>query len=232
MANRFPGAQPALIWIVGVVGDEGEIWLNFPQDTTSQDPYLRFEDIDANQPYLDVFDQQGVKVWLQVEPGQADVAELIRVVLGRYAHHPCVVGFGIDVEWYRQDEYDEGKAVTDEEAENWSELVQEFNPAYKLFLKHWLPEKMPPAARQGLVFVDDSQEFESPEQMLDEFEVWGQAFYPASVAFQFGYESDQFWWEQLSDPPADIGSQLLERVPNLGGLYWVDFTALQLWPDE
>ncbi len=35
---------------------------------------------------------------------------------------------------------------------------------------------------------------------------------------------------QLDDPPGDIGRAILDRVPNTEGLYWVDFTVLDLFP--
>jgi hypothetical protein len=54
---------------------------------------------------------------------------------------------------------------------------------YLLFLKHWLIEKMPPTARTGLVFIDDSQGHGSLQAMVDEFALWGQAFAPAPVGF-------------------------------------------------
>ena len=202
MAARYNNAQPVLVWIVGVVGENGEIWLNFPADGPAEDPYLRFADSDFNQAYLTAFDQAGVKVWLQVEPGQADVAGLIDIVLDRYGQHPSVAGFGVDVEWYRQDEYEEGKAVSDTEAKLWHSRVQAYNPDYTLFLKHWLTEKMPHTYRDGILFVDDSQDFDSMVMMVDEFETWGEYFAPAPVAYQFGYQSDQPWWGDFEDPPA------------------------------
>ena len=91
---------------------------------------------------------------------------------------------------------------------------------------------MPPTYREGLLFVDDSQILPSLEAMVNEFAEWGKAFAPAPVAFQYGYPSDKPWWSQLDDPPADIGRAILARVPNTEGLYWVDFTVLELFPPE
>jgi hypothetical protein len=34
----------------------------------------------------------------------------------------------------------------------------------------------------------------------------------------------------LQDPPKDIGQALVERVPNTQGLFWVDFTVLDIFP--
>ena len=61
------------------------------------------------------------EVWLQVEPGNAPVEELIHIVLDRYGHHSCVVGVGVDVEWYKSIDKPEGQPVSDAEAEAWLE---------------------------------------------------------------------------------------------------------------
>jgi hypothetical protein len=227
MAARFSGASPQTIWIVGRLEGEGTL-LGFPADTTQ--PLIRTLPEDESEAALDLFDSIGLQVWLQVEPGNAPVEDLIHLVLERYGHHPCVVGFGVDVEWYQSVDEPAGKPVSDEQAKTWLAAVQSHSKSYKLFLKHWEIEKMPPTLREGLYFVDDSQIFPSLEAMVDEFEAWGRAFAPAPVGFQFGYKSDQPWWEKLGDPPLEIGRKIIDVVPNLGGLYWVDFTVLQVFP--
>ena len=100
----------------------------------------------------------------------------------------------------------------------------------RLFLKHGLVEKMPRTVRDGLLFVDDSQIFPSIDPMIQEFAEWGKAFAPAPVAFQFGYPSDRPWWSQLKDPPKNIGDRILQVVPNTTGLYWVDYSVLDIFP--
>lgn len=232
MASRFDGAAPAVVWIVGTIKDR-YCWLKFPSPASDEKyPKVLFSYQDYYGPYLDLFDRTGVKVWLQVEPGDADVATLIDLVLKQYASHPSVVGFGIDVEWYRRRDNKEGKAVTDEEARAWVERIRSYNPTYRLFLKHWLTEKLPPTYRDGVMFLSDSQGFASLDEMVRDFVEWGQAFAPAPVGFQYGYLADQAWWKTLPDPPGDIGRALLDRIPNATELYWVDFTALGLWPDS
>jgi len=37
-----------------------------------------------------------VQVWLQVEPGDVPVEDLIHLMLDRYGHHPGVIGVGVD----------------------------------------------------------------------------------------------------------------------------------------
>lgn len=239
MASRFSGAAPALVWIVGVMeasagaGHEftGRIKLSFPSPG-GEFPDVVFSDQDANEAYLEQFDRNGFRVWLQVEPGNADMETLIKLVMDRYARHPCVIGFGVDVEWLRWSrQNNEGAGVSDAQARAWSELVRAYKPGYQLFLKHWLEAKMPPTYRRGLAFISDSQEFTSLAEMLADFTAWGNAFAASPVGFQFGYTPDGAWWRKLADPPSAIGNAILARIPNASDLYWVDFTMQEIWPE-
>lgn len=229
MAGRFVGATPAGVSIVGVAGDDGVCYLSFPSPGGNWDD-IAFTGDDENEEALDWFDRNGVKVWLQVEPADADVDDLVELVMDQYAHHESVVGFGIDVEWFKFHDYPDGKAVTDEKAAQWRDEVQAWNPGYSLFLKHWLADRMPPTERDGLLFVDDGQGVGSLGALVASFDDWGRAFAPAPVAFQFGYASDRGWWKDLDDPPAEIGQALLDEIPNTTGLLWVDFTVEEVFP--
>jgi Polysaccharide deacetylase len=229
MAQRFPGSVPGAVWIVGRLKGQG-CELSFPGQ--SSDPLIQFTKEDGNEATLDLFDAAGYEVWLQVEPGNAPVEKLIDLVLARYGRHPSVVGVGVDVEWYRSVDEPDGQAVTDAEARAWLKAVRAHDPRYRLFLKHWLVAKMPKTAREGLTFIDDSQILPSLDAMVDEFAGWAKAFAPAPVGFQFGYDTDRPWWEKLQDPPAEIGRRILEAAPNTAGLYWVDFSVLDVFPPE
>lgn len=227
MAAKFPGSVPQTIWIVGNVGVRGSS-LTFPGLTDV--PNIYFSSKDNNEEALTLFDQLGMQAWLQVEPGHAPMETLIDIVLEKYGHHPSVIGMGVDVEWYKSTDTPEGEAVTDEDAAAWLATIRKHNPNYRLFLKHWEQGKMPPTLRDGLVFVDDSQQFDSLEAMVAEFAQWGRDFAPAPVAFQYGYYADRKWWKELADPPADIGRAILEATPNTEALFWVDFTAREVFP--
>lgn len=229
MAAAVTGSAPGGVWIVGVAGDDGACYLNFPSPGGSFDD-IGFSAEDANEAALDRFDEAGMRVWLQVEPGDASVSTLAELVLDRYGHHPSVVGFGVDVEWFRWRNHEGGKAVSDENAANWREVVQGYEPGYSLFLKHWLTDRMPPTERDGLVFVDDGQGVGSLSELVDYFSEWGDAFAPSPVGFQFGYATDEAWWSRLDDPPADISAAIVDAVPNTELLLWVDFTVEEVFP--
>lgn len=240
MASRFEHAAPTLVWIVGTMETagaavpqkefSGRVRLSFPAPGKIKFNHIVFANQDANEAYLEQFDKNGLQVWLQVEPAHADVGTLIELVLERYGKHPCVIGFGIDVEWHRWSRQNHaGVAVSDAQAEAWSKKVRFYNPSYRLFMKHWLRSKMPPHYRQDMVFINNGQRFISLAHLGRDFEKWGKAFYPTAVGFQFGYPADRAWWGQLNDPAKEIGRVLLSRIPNTSDLIWVDFTMKEIW---
>jgi hypothetical protein len=230
MSAKFSTSHPETIWIVGNFMGDGMTYLSFLAKT--DDPNIRSGYVDMNEAALSLFDQKGFKVWLQVEPGDADVSELIKLVMIQYKNHPSVIGFGIDVEWYKSDGSAEGTPVTDTEAETWVKTIHAINPNYKIFLKHWDQNWMPPTYRDGIVFVDDSQQFQSFDQLVNEFSEWGKYFAPSPVAFQYGYPDDKKWWQKLQDPAGDIGKAILAKTPNTASLFWVDFTVLEVFPPQ
>jgi hypothetical protein len=232
MSGRFPGSVPATIWTVCEVTRSGTADCHFPAPADRQSySDIKFSNTAEADPYLTAFDKEGIKVWLQVEPGNADMLTLIDLVMKQYAQHPSVIGFGVDVEWYQSRANKNGQAVTDAEAQAWVERVRTYGD-YLVFLKHWLPDKMPSTYRDHLVFIDDSEKLKSLDNLVREFSQWGQRFAPSPVGFQYGYESDQRWWSELADPPKEIGDAILAGAPNTSDLYWVDFTAYDIWPQS
>jgi catechol 2,3-dioxygenase-like lactoylglutathione lyase family enzyme len=227
MAIRFPGSTPEVIWVVSVLEGRGTR-LTFPGDFNEAD--ITFSEEDSNQAALDLFDDLGFKVWLQVEPGDAPVEKLFRLILARYGKHPCLVGLGVDVEWHHSYDGPEGTPVSDEQAAAWLSSVKDYDQRYRLFLKHWEVNKLPPTIREGILFVDDSQMFDSPEEMLAEFMDWGKHFSPAPVAFQVGYPADKKWWGRMSDSAQEIGMAIIRSIPNVEGIYWVNFSSLEVFP--
>ena len=231
MASYWPGSQGTGIWIVGTYPETGvTCYLEFP---APDGPYenIAFDNVDRHENYLAYFDTHGIKVWLQVEPAFADMCTLIDLVLDRYENHPCVLGFGVDVEWYRYTKQQSwGQPVTDAEAENWEARVKLHNENFTLFLKHFSWDWMPPNYRGDIIFVDDSQRLRNLDAMVSEFATWASKFYPNDVGFQYGYPADEKWWGKLANPPKDIGDALDDAIPNNMGVYWVDFTLRDIFP--
>ncbi|MFB0566524.1 MAG: hypothetical protein ACETWK_12720 [Candidatus Aminicenantaceae bacterium] len=233
MSGYFEGSAPCAIWIVGEFRRNKACHLYFPSDSNEY-VNIEFEEVDKHEPYLDHFDQAGIQVFLQVEPASADMLDLIDLVLNRYKHHECVIGFGVDVEWYRESENPEwGVKVDDETARLWETRVKSHNSQYQLFLKHWDRDWMPPTYRGDIVFVDDSQMLEDFDAMLEEFVAyWSDYFKPNTVFFQIGYRPDKSWWRKLTIPPAEIGKAIASRIEQNCGVFWVDFTLREVLPTD
>jgi hypothetical protein len=227
MASRFD-ATPCVVWIC----DTWDEW--------------------TNDEFLDYFDDNGIKVILQVEPFDVNVITLIDTYLNKYKDHPSVIGFGIDIEWYTTWSGDLGKKVSDDEARQWRNRVQMHDPDYFLLLKHFFPGWLPPTEREDILFLDDSQQFPSFHLFINEtdpttkwnigYRVWAAHVAPAMSGMQYGYDdaeggpSDKLWWSQLDDPQKEIGDSCLAAGDNTQFLFWVDFTAQefdwQMWVDN
>jgi hypothetical protein len=241
MKGKFSTNNPtgsSILVVVEIDGMSGPgCWAHFPAPATGSYPGVRFDAVDEFEPMLVAFDDAGIKAWVQVESSACDMIMLIDLVMGRYGHHQSVIGFGVDDEWYLNKSYQVGKPITDGEAAAWVTRVRSYippngQPAYQVFLKHWLESQMPPTYRTGLVFINDSQGFRSLSAMVTDFAAWGAHFAPSPVGFQYGYPRDKRWWSRLGDPPGDVGKAIMAQTPNTADLYWVDFSAYDIWPAQ
>lgn len=231
MRDYYWGSIPCAIWIVGRFDRPRACLLEFPSDGNEYEN-IGFLDYDKHEPYLNHFDKAGIKVFLQVEPANADMITLIDLVLERYKHHECVAGFGVDVEWYKEADNPEwGVPVDDISALRWEESVKSHNPDYRIFLKHWDRNWMPPRYRGDIIFVDDSQMFENFDHLTKEFiEYWAAYFAPNMVFFQIGYPRDRAIWSKLRVPPEILGKLLAQNITQECGVFWVDFTLREVMP--
>jgi hypothetical protein len=230
IAAKFPGAKPEAVWIVSRLKGRGTE-MSFPVPPGG-DPLITGMPEDISEPVLRLFDRLGYRVWLQTEPGWAPVDQAFHVMLDRYGHHKCVIGVGVDVEWHRSNDPDLGDPVTDEMARTWLAAARSHDPSYRMFLKHFREDVMPPTVRDGILFVDDSQIFTSLDHMVDEFAKWGRTFAPAPVGFQYGYQTDKPWWGPMRDPVNEIGDRILAATPNTEMLIWVDFSVRDVFPPD
>lgn len=230
-AAAFPDAQPAIVQIVSTYQDDGTTQFGFarPQEYAGSVKNMAFARgrLDHERA-LSLYDQSGVKAVIQFEPGSADVADCIRIAHQAFGKHPCVVGFGVDAEWFctKASRDKTGVPITDDQARQWMETLQSLNPSYTLFLKHWKFKHMPPTYRhQRLWFLSDSQQFKDDKELLADFKRWAKSCKDSTTGFQFGYPDDRKWWSKIENPPRTIGRAILDAIPSCRYLFWVDFTA-------
>ena len=249
MASYYDGSTGTAILIVGTIttkeednGDveKGSCSLKFPLSKKIANA-RGYESVDVYESYLTAFDKAGYSVWLQVEPGDADLVELATEVMSHYSKHKCVKGFGIDVEWYKyrynaQKDEETSSKLSDEEAKKVVDAVKKIKSDYTVFVKHWDERWLPETYRNGLVFINDSQGFRSErgrsalENMRDEFADWAETFAPSPVMFQIGYKADKWIWSQFKNPAKELGAYIAEGCTygNKLGIIWVDFTLNQV----
>lgn len=235
MAEACSNATASAIWIVtGVQESDGTCIVEFlPPDGYANDN-MTFWRGDWHTPYLEKFDEIGAKIFLQVESGQANVEELISLVLDKYGHHSCVVGFGVDVEWYLSDGRANYKSayeptvdipVTDSAVILWDSLIKEYNRKYRLFLKHWQPQQCGSGAISDVIYINDSQGHEKLGDLLNFYKNWSDYFTPNALGFQYGYARDSSWWKEYDDPFVTIADSIALTFPERELHYfWVDFT--------
>ena len=240
MESCYAGSNGTVILIVGVVSEDlTKCFLDFPLSKEIKN--VIGSDVDFFEDYLTALDKGGYSVWLQVEPGNADLVELAKEVMNHYKHHSCVKGFGIDVEWYkRADNKDGMKLNKDGEpntASNVLSAVRAINKNYTVFVKHWKQSWLPDPTT-GLIFVNDSQGFykdwktkePDPDKMVHEFAEWAEDYYPCPVMFQIGYDADEGIWGEMENPAEDLGKAIIAEctTSNDIGIIWVDFTLKEV----
>ena len=230
-AAHLPGSQPAIVEIVSTYQNDGSTRFEFARPTgyagANEPISFRPGPVDHERA-LGLYDQEGVKAILQIESGSADVGRCLEIARAAFGAHPCVAGFGVDVEWrfYKETPGKAGQPVSDEDAKGWMEKVLAFGPGCTLFLKHWDARFMPPTYRHGrLWFLSDSQQFDGLPGMMSDFSAWSRLLAGSTVGYQFGYPKDEKWWSRLAQAPSDIGQRVVRDIPACRYLFWVDFTA-------
>jgi hypothetical protein len=217
MSSKFPGSVPGGVLVVGEIdGEPGtttKTFLPFPKPSGTY-PNVTFGTTDDIEPLLTAYDQAGLKVYLQVEPADADMNMLMDLVMNRYKQHPSVIGFGVDVEWYHQKQYPDGRPLTDNEVTTWAMKVSTYNPNYFLMVKHWDPSYLSNARPTNVLFLTDSEQIGSLSSAITEYIDWVDHFGSSQVGFQIGYPSDMSWWSKLSDPASSMINPVIAARPN------------------
>ena len=245
MESCYAGSNGTVILIVGVVSEDlKSCFLDFP--ISEEIANVTCSNVDFYEDYLTALDKGGYSVWLQVEPGNADLVKLAKAVMNHYKHHSCVKGFGIDVEWYKRADNRNGMKLSSDgdEPNTVSKVltaVKAINSSYTVFVKHW-DEKWLPDPKEGLVFVNDSQGFfeggwgkgserkPSLEKMVNECARWAEDYDPCPVMFQIGYDADEGIWGEMENPAEELGKAIIAgcTTSNDIGIIWVDFTLKEV----
>jgi len=222
-------AKGTVIVIVSAYISNGVTKFYFkPPSGYSQTSKINYSDSDRLESTLTKFDNNGIHVWLQVEPGNNDLSTLAKIVFARYKHHSCVKGFGVDLEWWYPGSDGSGSKITDSQAQSLVNTVRGINSGYTVFLKHWEKSYMPPNYRSNLIFVNDGNGFDNLDHVKSYAASWASKFSGGKVMFQIGYAADKWMWS--SNPISFAKAFRDSAIPYNSnvGILWVDFTAKTL----
>lgn len=219
VANFSAETEPTVAWIVGTVDtddlEQGKLKLEMkrPGPEYKDIHFVDDSDIDwsggytEHEKWLSYFDKHGIKVLLQVEPGHSEIAPVIQLVMETWGQHESVIGFGVDIEWYRNNDGAKGgeARVSASTLVKWLDVLHQVKPEAKLMVKHWDPNNLADASlkeipiekRPYLIFCCDSQGIGSFERFVKEMAAFAQAYedgeHSSDVWYQIGYATD--WWE-------------------------------------
>jgi len=221
------------IWVIGVDWDDGsghdECHLTFPQPAGSY-PHMSFESQDPNTPYLNAFDAAGQKILFELEPADGNITTEIKLVLDRYASHPCVAGISIDAEWILPSYNTDGKAVSNADAQSWMTQIKSYNPNYLLNIVHWETSHMPSMYRDSnLIIENDGLGSSNEAAWLSDVESWGQYFSNANVGCMIGFDEDWNWIQNITDPVNVLINAAFNNISNCKVVYWAGWTMPDIY---
>jgi hypothetical protein len=188
-----------VIDLVVAQAHENELtYLPFPFEKTEN--IYSYSQTDQVEPYLEKFDEDGLKVILSIQPNSADVADLIDIILTRYGHHESIIGVNVDMEWkLTGNPYH----VSNEERDLWLNRTQKYNPEFKLFLTYFKDYTYFPDDSENLVILYDGEKA-TQTVLMKEYEKLASHY--TSVGIYTGYPSNI--------PPTASYDSIMTAAPN------------------
>jgi hypothetical protein len=213
--DNFEFSRPAKDWsdaaksyggpgVVDVVAaqasNQDTVLLPFPFD---EEGYLQsYTSTDLLEPYLDEFDSANVSVILSIQPLEANVTQIIGILLSRYYHHNSLIGVNVDLEWKTSGE---PNYASDEEKNSWMNEIHQTGSSLKLFLTYFGDYRHFPSDSPGLVVLFDGER-DTETNLLTAYQNLSTHY--NSVGIYTGYSS--------SSPPTATDQRILEAVPKTG----------------
>ena len=194
---------------------------------------------------LTYLDGIGVNVYLDSRNCGEPVA-FLDAQMKKFGKHKSLKGFGFDLEFFQGGCGDNGAVVSDVVAKALDDKLKSFNPAHRLFFKHWAAANMPKTYRGkgDLIFICTASE-RSPESLWKSGADFCNAFAPGGVATaacgaQIGYPADEplgdnhtyngpyDGWSRFKDPIKEWGDAYLAGITSKTqevGIDWVTYRS-------
>jgi peptidoglycan/xylan/chitin deacetylase (PgdA/CDA1 family) len=197
-AISLGGEDGVIDLVVAQAHDNGLVYLPFPFQNTGF--LYSTTTTDLVEMYLSEFEAAGLGVILSVQPLEADIKELIGIILSRYGNHDNILGINIDIEWK---ESGTPNHVSNEERDTWLSEMKKYNANYRLFITYFQDYTYFPDDHPDLVILFDGEE-DTQTNLLRQYEELAKHY--GSVGIYTGYSS--------STPPVASAEQIISAAPN------------------
>jgi hypothetical protein len=242
---KYPGSKPGGIYVLGGIGTS-ETNMPFSRPPGSANIANVVYDTSGGWgpdpvPFLNAFDAAGMKVILQVEPGMADISQLATMILNNFKNHPCVDGFGVDVEWWNSSGNSNDNPIPASVVNSLVSAVHAVNPAYKVVIKHY-DSSVLPGGIAGVTYLIDGCGYSNFSEAVSDYVNWAQTFSGSNtdIGYQMLYvaiggdclPNDRNWWGSLNNPQVQLINAVYANVPsaNIYCAYIVDFSLGYTYP--
>jgi peptidoglycan/xylan/chitin deacetylase (PgdA/CDA1 family) len=197
-AVSLGGEDGVIDLVVAQAHDQGLVYLPFPFQSTGF--LYSTTSTDLVEMYLSEFETAGLKVILSIQPLEADIKQLIGIILSRYSNHGNILGINVDIEWK---ESGTPNHVSNEERDTWLSEIKKYNASYKLFITYFQDYTYFPSNDPDLVVLYDG-EADTQTYLLKEYQELAKHY--SSVGIYTGYSS--------SVPPVASAAQIISAAPN------------------
>jgi peptidoglycan/xylan/chitin deacetylase (PgdA/CDA1 family) len=197
-AISLGGEDGVIDLVVAQAHSNGLVYLPFPFQNTGF--LYSTTNIDLVEMYLSEFEAAGLGVILSVQPLEADIKQLIGIILSRYGNHDNILGINIDIEWK---ESGTPNHVSNEERNTWLSEIKKYNANYKLFITYFGDYTYFPDDHADLVVMYDG-EADTETNLLRKYQDLAEHY--SSAGIYTGYSS--------SIPPVAPAEQIISAAPN------------------
>ena len=197
-ARSLGGEDGVIDLVVAQAHSNGLVYLPFPFQNTGF--LYSTTTTDLVEMYLSEFEAAGLGVILSVQPLEADIKELIGIILSRYGNHDNILGINIDIEWK---ESGTPNHVSNEERDTWLSEIEKYNADYRLFITYFQDYTHFPDDHPDLVVLYDG-EADTETNLLRQYQDLAKHY--SATGMYTGYSS--------SIPPVASAEQIISAAPN------------------
>ena len=197
-AISLGGEDGIIDLVVAQAHSNGLVYLPFPFQNTGF--LYSTTTTDLVETYLSEFETAGLGVILSVQPLEADIKQLIGIILSRYGSHNNILGINIDIEWK---ESGTPYHVSNTERDTWLSEMKKYNANYKLFITYFQDYTYFPDDHPDLVVLYDG-EADTETNLLKQYQDLAKHY--STTGMYTGYSS--------STPPVASDEQIISAGPN------------------